>query len=92
MSHNINHFHLSDVAKLFNYVPNDKNFYSPKLKEFPDDNFEFDENGRKFSEKVGNTVVKGEIARYEQFLLFPQCFQTNCTADPKKSGLVWERV
>ena len=22
-----------------------------------------------------NTVGKGEIARYEQFLLFPQCFQ-----------------
>ena len=26
-----------------------------------------------FSEK--NIVGKGEIARYEQFLLFPQCFQ-----------------
>ena len=24
---------------------------------------------------------KGEIARYEQFLLFPQCFQKTCTAD-----------
>ena len=24
---------------------------------------------------VENTVGKGEIARYEQFLLFPQCFQ-----------------
>ena len=23
---------------------------------------------------VENTVGKGEIARYEQFLLFPQCF------------------
>ena len=22
---------------------------------------------------------KGEIARYEQFLLFPQCFQKTCT-------------
>ena len=29
-----------------------------------------------------NIVGKGEIARYEQFLLFPQCFQTTCTADP----------
>ena len=28
-----------------------------------------------------NTVEKGEIARYEQFLLFPQCFQKTCTAD-----------
>ena len=24
-----------------------------------------------------NIVGKGEIARYEQFLLFPQCFQLN---------------
>ena len=28
-----------------------------------------------------NTVGKGEIARYEQFLLFPQCFQKTCIAD-----------
>ena len=30
---------------------------------------------------------KGEIAHYEQFLLFPQCFQKTCTA-----GFAWERV
>ena len=30
---------------------------------------------------VENTVGKGEIARYEQFILFPQCFQKTCTAD-----------
>ena len=35
---------------------------------------------------------KGEIARYERFLLFTQCFQKNCTADTLKQGLVWERV
>ena len=28
-----------------------------------------------FSIGVENMVGKGEIARYEQFLLFPQCFQ-----------------
>ena len=33
-----------------------------------------DENGRKLSKQVENTVEKGEIARYEQFLLFPWCF------------------
>ena len=48
---------------------------SSKLKEFADDNFKFDENGGKLSKPVENTVGKGEIARYEQFLLFPQCFQ-----------------
>ena len=46
-----------------------------KLKEFADDNFKFDENGRELFKRVENTVGKGEIARYEQFLLFPQCFQ-----------------
>ena len=54
---------------------------SSKLKEFADDNFRFDENGRKFSKPVENTVVKEEIARYEQFLLFPQCFQKTYTLD-----------
>ena len=44
-------------------------------------NFRFDENGRKFFKQVENTVGKGEIARYEQFLLFPQCFQKASTAD-----------
>ena len=45
------------------------------LKEFADDNFEFDENGRKFSKLVENTVGKGENTRYKQFLFFPRCFQ-----------------
>ena len=34
---------------------------------------------------VENTVGKGEIARNEQFLLFPQCFQKTYTADMQKS-------
>ena len=54
---------------------------SSNFKEFADDNLEFDENGRKFSKRLENTVGKGEIARYEQFLLFPQCFQKTSTAD-----------
>ena len=54
---------------------------SSKLKEFADDNFRFDEYGRKFPKSVGNTVGKGEIARYEQFLLFPQCFKKTLSAD-----------
>ena len=47
---------------------------SSKLKVFADDNFKFDEDGRKFSKQTENTVGKGEIARNEQFLVFPQCF------------------
>ena len=52
-----------------------------KLKEFADDNLKFYEKSRTFSKRVENTVRKGEIARYEQFLLFPQCFQKTCTAE-----------
>ena len=64
-----------------NPFPNDKILDLSKLKEFADDNFQFDENDVKFSKNIVNTVGKGEIARYEQFLLFPQCFPKTCTAD-----------
>ena len=57
-----------------NLFPNDK-FHSSKLKGFAGDNFKFDDNSKKLSKQVGNTEGKGEIARKEQFLLFPQCFQ-----------------
>ena len=43
--------------------------------------YKFDEKGKKFSKQVEKTVGKGEIARKEQFLLFPQCFQKTCNAD-----------
>ena len=33
---------------------------------------------------VENIVEKGEIARNEQFLLFPQCFQKLSVADASK--------
>ena len=39
-----------------------------------------------FTKWVENTEGKGEIARYEQFLLFPLCFQKICTADYVKGG------
>ena len=57
------------------------NFRLSILKEFADDNFNSDENGRKFSKCVENTVEKGKIACYQEFLLFPQCLQKTCSAD-----------
>ena len=45
-------------AELF---PKGQTLESSKLKEFADDNFIFDENGRKFSERVENTVGKGKF-------------------------------
>ena len=64
-----------------NSFPKRQSLDSSKVKGFEDDTFEYDENGGKFSKQGEDTVGKGEIARYEQFLLFPQCFQKTCTAD-----------
>ena len=47
------------------------NFRLFQIREFADDNFKFDERGRKLVKQVENTVRNAEIARYEQFLLFP---------------------
>ena len=54
--------------------------------------FKFDENGRKLSKWVENTVGKGEIAHYEQFFLFPQCFQKASFPGASKGVIVWEWV
>ena len=52
----------------YNYpFPKRQTLDSSKLKEYADDNFEFDKNEGKFSERVENTVGKGEIARYSVF-------------------------
>ena len=48
---------------------------SSKLKGFADNNLKFDENVTHFSKQLENTVGKGKIASYDQFLLFPQCFK-----------------
>ena len=40
--------------------------------------------GIQLSDLVENVVGKGEIAHYEQFLLFPQCFQKLSIVDVSK--------
>ena len=69
------------LASLINPFPKQQILDSSKMKEFAEDNFEFDENGNEFSKRLENAVGKGEIARYEQFLLFPQCFPTVVSQD-----------
>ena len=61
------------------------------MNEFADDNFEFDENGKRLFKRVDNIVGKGEIPHYEQFPPFRHCFQNTCTRDTLKQELVWER-
>ena len=50
-----------------------------KQTEFADDNFSY-LYGKMYFTRVENIVGKGEIACYEQFLLFQQCSQKSCTA------------
>ena len=57
------------------------NSRTPNSREFADDNFKLDANGRKLSKPEENTVRKGEIAHYQQFLLFPQYFRRTCNTD-----------
>ena len=59
-------------GRLTHYQTTNFSFYQT------DDNFKFGENGSKLSKRVENIVGIGEIARYEQLLLFPQCFQKAC--------------
>ena len=86
-------FTNSIICVTFYPFPEQQILDSSKLKEYADDNFNLkNENGGRFSKRVENTMEKGEIAWYEQFLLFPQCFQKACTADTYKQGLVLERA
>ena len=75
-------FYLKKEVKTFSKR---QNLDSVKLRESADDNFEFNEN-RKFTKRVENTMGKGEIARYEQFLLFPRCFQKTLLQTRKNLG------
>ena len=61
-----------------------------KLKEFSDDNSKFDEKGEKLSKQVENTVGKGEIAHYEQFLLFPVFSKDLYCRQLKTRGCLWK--
>ena len=65
---------------------------SSKLKDFANDNFKFDENSRKLFKPVENTVGKGEIARYKQFLLFAQCSLKAYFPGASKGVIVWEWI
>ena len=58
-----------------------------KLKEFAEDNFRVNENGRKKSKRVENIAGKGQIACFKQFLLLLQCFERTVTQILKNQGL-----
>ena len=47
---------------------------------------------QKVLKRIENTAGKGEIARYKQFLLYPQCFQKACFQEESIGVIVWEGV
>ena len=57
-------------SKYVNPFPSDK-FYSSELKELADNNFKFDEIGRKFSKRVENNVGIGPVSHsvFKRFVL-----------------------
>ena len=58
-----------------------------------EDNFKFNENGGRLSKRVENSVGKGEIANYKQFILFfYSVFKRFVLQTCKKKGLVGESI
>ena len=80
------------IRTKLNPFPHNDTLWSPWETNLLNNNFKFDENGRKLSKWVENTVGKGEIAPDEQFLLFPKCFQKACFPGLSKGVIVWEWV
>ena len=68
--------HLHDTLTLSQTT----NYRLSKLKDFAEDNFIFDENGRKSSKRIENSGKR------------INCSLPTCTADKLKPGLVCERV
>ena len=71
----------------FKAFPKGQNLDSSKLKEFAVDNSKFDEDGAKFSEKVNNTVEKGEIARSSNFFFSHSVFKRLVLQTRRNQGL-----
>ena len=59
-----------------------------KLKAFADDEINVTKQLKFVFEGIENSVGKGEIADYQHFLLFPQCFQKLSFPEVLKVGIV----
>ena len=59
---------------------------------FADDNFKFEENGRKFSKRVENAVEKWRNCSLRAISPFPTVFSKVLKCSHVKTGLVRERV
>ena len=77
----------SIILGTFNSLPNDKFLDLSKLKEFAEDNFQFDKNGKKFSKRVENTVKKEKLLVTSNFYCFHSGFKRLVLQTHKNQGL-----
>ena len=68
-------FSIFSSLHVFNPFPNNKILNLSKFKAFPDNNLNLYQTLKFALGRVENIVGKGENAGYQDFLLFPQCFQ-----------------
>ena len=72
----------------FNQLLPKQQILDSKLKGFEDDNFKFDENGRKFSKRVENTVGKGRNCSIRAISPFPTVFKRLLLQTRTNKGLL----
>ena len=72
-----------------NSLPNNKFLDWSKFKAFADDKINLTLKHKFCLGWIENIVGKGEIAGYQHFLLFPQCFQKVSFSGSLKVGIVW---
>ena len=61
--------------RILNTFPNNKMIDLPKFKAFTHDNSNVAKMATLFCHKIANIVGKEDVAGYQHFLVFPQCFQ-----------------
>ena len=76
-------------GRFFNPLPDGKILVMAKFKPFADDISNILYNSKFVFHRAEHTVVGGENAGYQQFLLFPQCFQKAYFSGSSKVRIIW---
>ena len=80
---------FSGIRRGFDSLPNDNILDVTKWKAFTDNKLNVPKMKISVFDRVENTVVKGENAGYQHFLLFQQCFPKPLFLGLLKVEIVW---
>ena len=83
---------LTITQRYFNWLtlfPNDKTLHQSKFRVFADDKTIVTQKFKFTFGRLENIVGKEENAGYQNFLLFPQCFQKLSFPEALKVGVMW---